>query len=74
MHDMADKRTLEVMVAVMLLFLAMALIAYYDSSKGIKIFDMGLPGLLENIVVMIFSLFSVSIVVFEIVKIETRKA
>jgi cbb3-type cytochrome oxidase subunit 3 len=69
---MGDRRTLEVLIGMLLIFFAVALLAYFDSTRQVKIFEMGLPDLMENTLVIFFSLFSIGVVVYEIVKTKVR--
>ena len=60
------KRTIKILVILLLVFVAIFFVAYTQFKKGILIFDLGMPNGIENLIVMFFSMIAIVKVVFEI--------
>ncbi len=72
MH-MYRKKTVMLLVALMLVFFAVFLIALYDLVKGIPILDIGFSAQTINWVVMLLSAMSIVKVIVEIAGVEGHK-
>jgi len=68
------KRTIKILVILLLVFVAVFFVSYAQFKKGILIFDLGMPNGIENLIVMFFSIVAIVKVVFEINRIESHKA
>ena len=66
------KRTVLSLIFIMLLFVCIFALSYYNFRVGTRIFDLGMPGGLENIVVMLFSVIGIIKVIADIIGVETR--
>lgn len=60
------KRTIKILVILLLVFVAVFFAAYAQFKKGTLIFDLGMPNGLENLIVMFFSIAAIVKIVFEI--------
>jgi len=67
------KTTIKTLLVMLLIFVFVFFLAYYNFSKGIPIFDIGMPAQSENIIVMFFSIAAILKVVYDIHTIENPK-
>ena len=66
------KKTVLSLIFIMLLFVGIFALSYYNFRAGTRIFDLGMPSGLENVVVMLFSVIGIIKVIADIIGVETR--
>ncbi len=66
------KTTIKALLVMLVIFLFVFFLAYYNFSKGIPIFDIGMPAQSENIVVMFFSVAAILKVIYDTYNIENH--
>jgi hypothetical protein len=70
---MGHRRTILVMMFLLVVFAAIFAIAFFSLQKKQSTFGIGIPVELEDWLIMILSLLSIAKIVWEIVKIERHK-
>ena len=66
------KKIVSLLLALLIIFTAIALFSFIQFKRGKDIFDIGLPYYVEDIMVFSLSLFAIVIVVYDLYCIETK--
>jgi hypothetical protein len=66
------KRTIKILLVMLLLFVSVFFLAYYNFNNGTTIFNLGMPNQSENIIVMLFSVAAILKVIYDICSIENH--